>query len=44
MNDQRKTKEQLLEDLEQERQRSIALQEVSNAAGGRRRLGGNANG
>ena len=30
MNDQRKTKKQLLEDLERERQRSNALQEVSN--------------
>ncbi|MCH8297688.1 MAG: GAF domain-containing protein, partial [Chloroflexi bacterium] len=29
MNDQRKTKKQLLEELEQERERSIALQEVS---------------
>ncbi len=29
MNDQRKTKKRLLEDLERERQRSIALQEVS---------------
>ena len=30
MNDQRKTKKQLLEDLQRERERSIALQEVSN--------------
>ena len=30
MNDQRKTKKQLLEELERERERSIALQEVSN--------------
>ena len=30
MNDQRKTKKQLLEDLERQRQRSTALQEVSN--------------
>ena len=30
MNDQRKTKKQLLEELEQERERSLALQEVSN--------------
>ena len=30
MNDQRKTKKQLLKELEQERERSIALQEVSN--------------
>ncbi|MCI0800905.1 MAG: GAF domain-containing protein, partial [Chloroflexi bacterium] len=29
MNDQRKTKKQLLEDLERERERSLALQEVS---------------
>ena len=30
MNDQRNTKKQLLEDLQRERERSIALQEVSN--------------
>ncbi len=30
MNDQQKTKKQLLEDLQRERERSIALQEVSN--------------
>ena len=30
MNDQRKTKKQLLEDLQRERERSIALQEISN--------------
>ena len=30
MNDQRKTKKQLLEDLQRERERSIALQEVLN--------------
>ena len=30
MNDQRKTKKQVLEDLQRERERSIALQEVSN--------------
>ena len=30
MNDQRNTKNQLLEDLQRERERSIALQEVSN--------------
>ena len=30
MNDQRKTKKQVLEDLQPERERSIALQEVSN--------------
>ena len=30
MNDQRKTKKQLLEDLQRERERSIPLQEVSN--------------
>ncbi len=30
MNGQRKTKKQLLEDLQRERERSIALQEVSN--------------
>ena len=30
MNDQRKTKKQLLEDLQRERERPIALQEVSN--------------
>ena len=30
MNDQRKTKKQLLEDLQRGRERSIALQEVSN--------------
>ena len=30
MNDQRKTKKQLLEDLQRERERSISLQEISN--------------
>ena len=34
MNDQRKTKKQLLEELEQERERSIALQEVSKRVAG----------
>ena len=34
MNDQRKTKRQLLEDLERERQRSSALQDVSNRLAG----------
>ena len=34
MNDQRKTKKQLLEEFERERARSIALQEVSNRLAG----------
>ncbi len=36
MNDQRKTKKQLLEELELERERSIALQEISNRLAGAR--------
>ena len=34
MNDQRKTKKQLLEELELERERSIVLQEISNRLAG----------